>query len=63
MDLFVAPSQPTQMVSMFYNIESPMHIWDSIQQCYVTSHDEEKSGEVELYLPPQMAHWFDECPQ
>eukprot|EP00975_Prorocentrum_lima_P071014 12935298-Prorocentrum_lima.AAC.1 len=39
-----------------------MHIWDGIQQCYVTSHDE-TNDEVELYLPPQMAHWFDKCPQ
>eukprot|EP00975_Prorocentrum_lima_P069412 12926244-Prorocentrum_lima.AAC.1 len=45
MALFVAPSQRTQMVSMFYNLEHPMHIWDGMQQCYVTSHDEETNDE------------------
>eukprot|EP00975_Prorocentrum_lima_P032207 6763381-Prorocentrum_lima.AAC.1 len=39
-----------------YNIESPMHIWDGIQQCYVTSHDEEMSDEVELYRPVSYTH-------
>eukprot|EP00975_Prorocentrum_lima_P024930 5234986-Prorocentrum_lima.AAC.1 len=40
-----------------------MHIWDGIQQCYVTSPDEEETnGEVEFYLSAQMAHWFDKCP-
>eukprot|EP00975_Prorocentrum_lima_P018901 3982012-Prorocentrum_lima.AAC.1 len=48
---------------MFYNLEHPMHIWDGTQQCYVTSHDEETNGEVEFYLPPQLAHWFDKCPK
>eukprot|EP00975_Prorocentrum_lima_P027416 5761004-Prorocentrum_lima.AAC.1 len=46
------------MVSAFYNLESPMHIWDDMQRCYATSHDEETHFEVEIYLPPQMAHWF-----
>eukprot|EP00975_Prorocentrum_lima_P049541 10365372-Prorocentrum_lima.AAC.1 len=51
------------MVSAFYDIESPMHTWDNKHQCYIMSHDEEPSGEVELYLPPHMAHWFSKCPQ
>eukprot|EP00975_Prorocentrum_lima_P047984 10033940-Prorocentrum_lima.AAC.1 len=40
-----------------------MHIWDNKHQCYITPHNEESSGEVELYLPPCMAHWFDKCPR
>eukprot|EP00975_Prorocentrum_lima_P037568 7901704-Prorocentrum_lima.AAC.1 len=63
MEFFVIPSQPTQMVSMFYDIESPMHVWDDTHHCYITSHDEETDCEVELYLPQHMAHWFPECPQ
>eukprot|EP00975_Prorocentrum_lima_P040803 8569495-Prorocentrum_lima.AAC.1 len=51
------------MVSMFYNIESPMHVWDDKHQCYITSHDEETDCNVELYLPSQTAHWFDKCPR
>eukprot|EP00975_Prorocentrum_lima_P027841 5854194-Prorocentrum_lima.AAC.1 len=61
MEYIVFPSPPVQMVSVFYDIESPMHVWDTEHQCYITSHDEELNDEVELYLPPNMAHWFNKC--
>eukprot|EP00975_Prorocentrum_lima_P030856 6475469-Prorocentrum_lima.AAC.1 len=53
---------PTYMVSTFYNPEHPMHVWDYDQSCFVTSHDQEADDEVELYLPPSMAHWHYSCP-
>eukprot|EP00975_Prorocentrum_lima_P020948 4409009-Prorocentrum_lima.AAC.1 len=41
-----------------------MYIWEEISSCYVPSQDEEEldTGEVELYLPPVMAHWHSSCP-
>eukprot|EP00975_Prorocentrum_lima_P061705 12881411-Prorocentrum_lima.AAC.1 len=51
------------MVSTFYNLEHPMCVWDHVQQCFVTSHDEETECEVDFYLPPYVAHWFDNCPR
>eukprot|EP00975_Prorocentrum_lima_P002348 513040-Prorocentrum_lima.AAC.1 len=61
MEYIVFPTPPTQMVSAFYDIESPMHMWDATHQCYITSYDEELNDEVELYLPPNMPHWFSKC--
>eukprot|EP00975_Prorocentrum_lima_P039132 8222471-Prorocentrum_lima.AAC.1 len=40
-----------------------MHVWDDDESCFITSRDEEEHGEVELYLPPSMAHWHCACPQ
>eukprot|EP00975_Prorocentrum_lima_P046012 9623786-Prorocentrum_lima.AAC.1 len=41
-----------------------MYIWEEASSCYATSHEEEELdiGEVELYLPPVMAHWHNSCP-
>eukprot|EP00975_Prorocentrum_lima_P043349 9099537-Prorocentrum_lima.AAC.1 len=39
-----------------------MHVWDYDQNCFITSHDQEAGDEVELYLPPSMAHWHNSSP-
>eukprot|EP00975_Prorocentrum_lima_P070787 12934107-Prorocentrum_lima.AAC.1 len=52
---------PVHISSALWDVEYPMYIWDEASSCFITSHDEEElaTGEVELYLPPVMAHWHN----
>eukprot|EP00975_Prorocentrum_lima_P023735 4994526-Prorocentrum_lima.AAC.1 len=58
MDLFCSTA-PAQMSSVLWDIEYPMHVWDAVTSCYITSFSEEELdiGKVEFYLPPVLAHW------
>eukprot|EP00975_Prorocentrum_lima_P038640 8117098-Prorocentrum_lima.AAC.1 len=49
MELFVVPSVPTQMVSTFYNLEHPVHLWTYDQSRFTTSHDQEAGDETTKY--------------
>eukprot|EP00975_Prorocentrum_lima_P013145 2791286-Prorocentrum_lima.AAC.1 len=40
-----------------------MYVWDDDVSCFITSYDEEDNDEIELCLPPKMAHWHNNCPQ
>eukprot|EP00975_Prorocentrum_lima_P056161 11776988-Prorocentrum_lima.AAC.1 len=62
MDLVVVPSIPTQMSAIVWNLEHLMHAWDYDHNCFITSHDPEAGDDIELYLPPSMAHWHNSCP-
>eukprot|EP00975_Prorocentrum_lima_P049645 10387753-Prorocentrum_lima.AAC.1 len=63
MEFFCCPAALVQMVSVLWNIEHPMYVWDDDASCFITSYDEEDSDQVEFYLPPNMVHWHNNCPQ
>eukprot|EP00975_Prorocentrum_lima_P028704 6029103-Prorocentrum_lima.AAC.1 len=62
MEFFSCPAAPVQMVPVLWNIEHPMRVWDDDASRFITSRDEEKHDKVELYVPPNMAHWHRNCP-
>eukprot|EP00975_Prorocentrum_lima_P004617 1006210-Prorocentrum_lima.AAC.1 len=53
------------MSSVLWGVEHSMYVREEACGCYATSYDEEELdiGEVELYLPPVMAHWHESCPK